>query len=73
MYRHTAMTSKGIPILLFALAGAVFASCSREDTVASRANENQDWAILTKTDLPKFVSGHRFDEKCYCASGVDRL
>jgi hypothetical protein len=30
------------------------------------------WTLDVKS-FPPPVSGHRFDEKCYCASGVDRL
>jgi hypothetical protein len=29
--------------------------------------------ITQMANTQVFVSGHRFDEKCYCASGVDRL
>jgi hypothetical protein len=36
------MTAKNIPILLFALAGAIFASCSHEGTVAPRAHEKRN-------------------------------
>ncbi len=69
---------KSIPILLFALAGAIFASCSREEPAAPRgkedqnrntseatlqkppvatsARENQNWTILSETDVRNSAS-----------------
>ena len=44
------MGMKSIPILLFALAGATFISCTRKDS-DSGTEEDQTWAILAKDDL----------------------
>jgi hypothetical protein len=42
---------KSIPILLAVLVCAIFASCSRENAAAPRANANQKWVILTEADI----------------------
>ena len=55
------MGMKSIPILLFALAGATFISCTRKDS-DSGTEEDQTWAILAKDDLSDDESDDCDDE-----------